>query len=121
MNFRCLALLILTLFVTSTTMAVPVWQAGSARIKLTPEQFMWMSGYGGRTVPADGKLTDIWAKAVVLHGSGNDAVLITADLIGIGGESTEWIAGELKESRFGTIAIRDCHCTRTPDLRCRIT
>ena len=84
---------------------------------------MWMSGYGGRTVPADGKLTDIWAKAVVLRdGSGNDAVLITADLIGIGGESTEWIAGELKRitvwnDRNSRLPLR----TRTPDLRCRIT
>ena len=67
---------------TSPLVAAPTWQAGSARIKLTPEQFMWMSGYGGRTVPADGKLTDIWAKALVLKdASGNEVVLITADLI----------------------------------------
>ena len=26
---------------------------------------MWMSGYGGRTAPADGKETDLWAKAAV--------------------------------------------------------
>lgn len=120
MNFRCLALLILTLFVTSTTMAAPVWQAGSARIKLTPDQFMWMSGYGGRTVPADGKLTDIWAKAVVLRDdSGNDAVLITADLIGIGAESTEWIAGELKKNHGlerSQFAIATSHTHTGPAL-----
>lgn len=101
-------------------MAAPVWQGGSARIKLTPEQFMWMSGYGGRTVPADGKLTDIWAKAVVLRdGSGNDAVLITADLIGIGAESTEWIAGELKKNHGlerSQFAIATSHTHTGPAL-----
>ena len=80
MRYRHLVLLICALFLTSSLMAAPSWQAGSARIKLTPEQFMWMSGYGGRTVPADGKLTDIWAKALVLRDAkGKDAVLITAD------------------------------------------
>ena len=60
------------------------WQAGAAKQKITPEQFMWMAGYGSRTAPADGKLTDLWAKTLVLQdAAGNQGVLITLDLVGI--------------------------------------
>jgi hypothetical protein len=60
------------------------WQAGAARIKITPQQLMWMSGYGTRTKPAEGKLTDLWAKALALEDpAGRRAVLITMDLVGI--------------------------------------
>ena len=120
MSYRRLALLICALFLTSSLMAAPSWQAGSARIKLTPEQFMWMSGCGGRTVPADGKLTDIWAKALVLRDAkGKDAVLITADLIGIGAESTKWIAGQLKKNHGlerAQFAIATSHTHTGPAL-----
>ena len=52
----------------------------------------------GRTVPADGKLTDIWVKALVLRDqAGHEAVWITADLIGIGAQSTREIAAALKD------------------------
>ncbi len=99
MSYRRLVFLLCMFLMTSPLVAAPTWQAGSARIKLTPEQFMWMSGYGGRTVPADGKLTDIWAKALVLKDArGKEVVLITADLIGIGAESTKWIAQQLKKN-----------------------
>ena len=61
------------------------WRAGAARVNITPAQFMPMSGYASRGVKhADGKLTDLWAKAVVLEdAAGRRAVLITYDLIGI--------------------------------------
>ena len=45
---------------------------------------MWMSGYGGRTKPAEGKQTELWAKALVLEdAAGAKAVLVTLDLVGI--------------------------------------
>ena len=42
------------------------WQAGVAKVNITPKNLMWMSGYASRRKPADGKLTDLWAKALVL-------------------------------------------------------
>ena len=46
---------------------------------------MWMSGYGSRNHPAEGKLTDLWAKALVLSDAqGNRAAMVTLDLVGIG-------------------------------------
>ncbi|MEE2676052.1 MAG: neutral/alkaline non-lysosomal ceramidase N-terminal domain-containing protein [Planctomycetota bacterium] len=120
MNYRRAALLIFVLFVTSPILAASNWQAGTARVKLTPDQFMWMSGYGGRTVPADGKLTDIWAKALVLRdATGKDVVLITADLIGIGAESTHWVKEQLHKNhglKREQVAIATSHTHTGPAL-----
>lgn len=94
----CLSILIASLFVFTADATENIqWEAGVAQVNITPSHFMWMSGYGGRTVPADGKLTDVWAKALVLRDpNGREAVLITADLIGIGAESTQIIAAALQ-------------------------
>lgn len=61
------------------------WQAGVARVKITPEQPMWMAGYAGRNRPADAEpLTDLWAKALVLRDQqGQQCVLVTLDVLGI--------------------------------------
>src|SRR6516162_5406749 len=45
----------------------PPWQAGVARTVITPSQLMWMSGYGARNKPAEGKIHDLWAKALALE------------------------------------------------------
>src|SRR6059058_1172510 len=60
------------------------WKAGVARVKITPRQPMWMSGYASRDRPAEGTLIDLWAKALALDdGEGRRAVLVTMDLCGI--------------------------------------
>ncbi|MEE3286500.1 MAG: neutral/alkaline non-lysosomal ceramidase N-terminal domain-containing protein [Planctomycetota bacterium] len=58
------------------------WQAGVSRVVITPAEPMWMSGYGGRSKPAEGKLHDLWAKAVALKDpTGKTAVFVSTDLI----------------------------------------
>jgi hypothetical protein len=60
------------------------WQAGVAAINITPAKLMWISGYGARDKPAEGKLTELWAKALVVQDpAGRRAVLVTMDLVGI--------------------------------------
>ena len=60
------------------------WKAGAAKVVITPEQPMWMSGYSSRDHAAEGKLHDLWAKALVLEDpAGQRVVLITLDLVGI--------------------------------------
>jgi hypothetical protein len=45
---------------------------------------MWMSGYSSRDHAAEGKLHDLWAKALVLEDpAGKRVALITLDLVGI--------------------------------------
>jgi hypothetical protein len=59
------------------------WKAGVAKIVITPKEPMWMGGYAARTKPAEGKLHDLWAKALFLEdAAGNKALLITTDLLG---------------------------------------
>lgn len=92
------ALTIVILFAQVAGAANTDWKAGSARINITPAQPMRMSGYGGRDKPAEGKLTDLWAKALVLvDGDGNRATLITLDLIGIGRDLSLAICKSLRE------------------------
>ncbi|MCA9109691.1 MAG: hypothetical protein KDA52_07075, partial [Planctomycetaceae bacterium] len=65
-------------------MAEEGWQAGVAKVVITPEQNMWMSGYGSRDHASEGKLHDLWAKALVFEDpAGHRAVLVTLDLVGI--------------------------------------
>jgi hypothetical protein len=60
------------------------WKAGVARVNITPDHLMWMSGYASRTKPAEGKLHDLWAKALALEDpAGKRCVLVTIDLVGI--------------------------------------
>jgi neutral ceramidase len=74
------------------------WKAGVAKVNITPQQYMWMSGYGGRDHPAEGKLTDLWAKALVLEdAAGARAVLLTLDLVGISRDVSLPVCDRLKQ------------------------
>ena len=74
------------------------WQAGAARVKITPERPMWMSGYSSRNHPADGTTTDLWAKALVLQDEqGGRVVLATLDLVGIDRDFSQQLCAQLKE------------------------
>lgn len=56
---------------------------GIAKIRITPETPIPMSGYGGRDTPFKGVHDDIYARVIVFSDGLNKAVLITTDLIGI--------------------------------------
>ncbi len=61
------------------------WQAGTARVVITPPEPMWMAGYGARDRPSQGKIHDLWAKALAFRDPiGRTAVLVTLDVCGIG-------------------------------------
>jgi cephalosporin-C deacetylase-like acetyl esterase len=75
------------------------WQAGFAAVAITPEQPMWMSGYAARTAPAEGKETDLWAKAMALQSAdGRKAVLVTLDLVGIDRDMSLEIATRIRDT-----------------------
>jgi neutral ceramidase len=64
--------------------AEEAWKAGVAKVNITPGQPMWMAGYAARDKPSQGKMTELWAKALAIEDSaGKRAVLITLDLVGI--------------------------------------
>jgi putative heme-binding domain-containing protein len=92
------------------------WKAGAAKRVITPRQNMWMSGYGSRDKPSEGKLTDLYAKALVLQDpSGQMALLLTLDLVGIDRELSLAVRDALKqkhglEPRQIAICCSHTHC-----------
>ena len=80
-HLRTICWIFISLIVTSVD-AVG-WKAGIAKTVITPEENIWMAGYAARNRPADGKIHDLWAKALALEDSlGNRSVLVTLDLLG---------------------------------------
>jgi hypothetical protein len=66
------------------TLCAEGWKAGAASVVITPSEPLWMAGYGSRTAPAEGKETDLHAKALVLEdASGKRGLILTLDLVGI--------------------------------------
>ncbi|MFN9742403.1 MAG: neutral/alkaline non-lysosomal ceramidase N-terminal domain-containing protein [Acidobacteriota bacterium] len=58
-------------------------KAGLATVVITPSKPVWMAGYAARTKPAEGKLHDLYAKAIAIEDAeGNRVVLVTSDLLG---------------------------------------
>ena len=118
--FRCL-LLILLLFVPCLPLSAqdaraPTWQAGLARVSITPTHLMWMSGYGARDKPAEGRVHDLWAKALVLQDAkGQRCVLVSLDLVGIDRVLAEEICADIGKRtgipRDGImLAVSHTHC-----------
>ncbi len=84
------------------------WKAGAAKVVITPGEYMWLSGYGGRTRPADSKVHDLWAKALALEDpAGNRVLLLTMDLVGIDRDLAGAVCRDLmKKHGLGREAIR---------------
>lgn len=60
------------------------YKAGVARVRITPETPIWMSGYASRNHPSEGVAQDLWAKALAIEDKkGNRVVVVTTDLIGL--------------------------------------
>ncbi len=59
------------------------WKAGLAKAVITPDAAVWLAGYGSKRAP-DGKLHDLWMKALALEDAeGNRVVLVTSDFQGV--------------------------------------
>jgi hypothetical protein len=92
------------------------WQAGTARVAITPRQPMWMSGYAARTKPSEGAVHDLWAKALAIRDpDGRTALLVALDVVGIDGELSKRIREALQQ-RHGlardriVLACSHTHC-----------
>jgi len=83
--FRCIAAVFVSLICIPALAAQSAsWKAGAAAVSITPTQPQWMAGYGGRDHEAEGKLIELYAKALALQDPGGQrALIITLDLCGI--------------------------------------
>lgn len=61
-----------------------MWKAGAASVVVTPEKNLFMAGYSARKKPAEGKVQELFAKALALEDEqGTRLVIVTMDLIGV--------------------------------------
>lgn len=75
------------------------WKAGLAKVIITPEKPIWMSGYASRNKPSEGKVHDLYAKALALEDpSGERIVVVTTDLIGFSRTVAEEVAVGVKKN-----------------------
>jgi hypothetical protein len=74
-----------------------IFKAGVASKVITPTEPMWMAGYANRTKPAEGKVHDLFVKALALEDTaGGRLVLLTSDLVGLPRDLTEAVAREVR-------------------------
>ncbi len=79
----CLTLLAFSIQASETNDSLG-WQAGVAKIDITPEHPMWMAGYSSRVHEATGALHPLWAKALAVQDeAGNLGVIVTIDILGL--------------------------------------
>ena len=97
------------------------WKVGIARVNISPELPTWLSGYGARNHPANEKLDELWAKALILEDAqGNRGVLLTMDLVGIDRSLSLEVCRRLEE-KFrlprASIALCTSHTHSGPVIR----
>jgi neutral ceramidase len=91
-------LLFVTALLLMAAECLPQYRIGTGKSNITPAAPVWLSGYASRTRPSEGKLHDLWVKALVIeHGRKHRAVIITADIIGFTHELSKDIIKTLAE------------------------
>lgn len=97
------------------------YKAGIARVVITPESPIYMSGYANRTHPSEGKLHDLWAKALAIEDrKGGRVVIVTTDLIGLPRPIADEIATRvMKEQRLdrSRLVLNSSHTHTGPLIR----
>lgn len=88
----------------------PTVAVGAAKIDITPDLPIRLSGYQSRTTEADKIETRLYARALAIGADAQEpVVLITAELIGIG-EATSTAVAEALRARFGIARARVAVC-----------
>ena len=73
------------------------WRAGVAKAIITPEKGVWLAGYGTKR-PPDGKLHELWMKALALEDpAGRRVVLVTSDFQGVPKEMSDRVFVRLRK------------------------
>src|SRR5258708_39481458 len=73
------------------------WKAGIAKAGITPDKGVWLAGYGSKR-PPEGKLHDLWMKALALEDpAGQRVVLVTSDFQGVPKEMSDRAFARLLE------------------------
>ncbi len=74
------------------------YEAGVARVDITPKKSIWMSGYGNRTKPSAGVLHPLWTKALAIRDDRkNTFVIVSTDLVGLPRQITDLVSARLQK------------------------
>lgn len=96
------------------------WKVGLAQTKVTPEQPVVMSGYGGRTKPFAGVTADLFVKVMVLEDqTGQRGVIVTSDLLGFPAAVAEPICERIQQKaglKRDQILLNSSHTHAGPKL-----
>src|SRR5262249_55543295 len=99
-------LVVAALLIASIAEGQTAWKAGAAKVKVTPTESIWLSGYGNRSKPSEGVLQDIFVKALAIQdGGGPSSVILTSDLQGLDVAMIDEIAGRAQK-QFGVTRDR---------------
>jgi putative membrane-bound dehydrogenase-like protein len=91
-------------------------KVGLARVDITPDEPIRLSGYGGRRDPSEGVEGKLWTKALAIGEGDGTVLLVTMDLIGI----PDWLkANVVKELGIpeSNIALCASHTHSGPHLK----
>jgi neutral ceramidase len=73
-------------------------KVGTGKVNITPDLPFYLSGYAVRTTPAETKVHDLWAKALVLEeNAASRIVIITTDVLGLTSAITETVANRAQK------------------------
>lgn len=112
---------ILLLVLFACTAAAADYKAGLARVAITPEKPIYMSGYADRKHASEGVLQDLWAKALAIEDAkGARVVIVTTDLIGLPRNISDLVAARV-EKEFGLdrarLTLNSSHTHTGPLIR----
>ncbi|MGB9605389.1 MAG: neutral/alkaline non-lysosomal ceramidase N-terminal domain-containing protein [Bryobacteraceae bacterium] len=86
------------LIAASAALAAEAFKAGIGRVKITPSEPIWLSGYAARNHPSEGVVHDLWVKALALEDArGGRVVIVGTDLIGLPRAITDPVAARLQQ------------------------
>lgn len=90
--------------------------AGFAKEKITPKNRAFLAGYGAVTRKSWGVHSDLWAKCLALEDkNGNDAVIVSLDLIGMLPDDIQKIKEKVGNVAPGRILFTFTHTHSAPD------
>jgi hypothetical protein len=105
----------------AATLNAADYRAGLARLIITPEKPIYMSGYATRTHPSEGKIHDLWAKALAIEDrKSGRVVIVSTDLVGLPKSITDLVAARvLKEYNLdrARLVINSSHTHTGPLIR----
>jgi putative membrane-bound dehydrogenase-like protein len=125
MRLRPLAAFVLVLLLvnlpTAAAQAPAAYRAGVAKVDITPDYPVRLSGFGFRRTESEGVTQRIWAKALALSDEGGEpAVLITVDNLGVPARLVDEVARRLGKKaglKRERLAITATHTHTAPMLK----